>query len=195
MLDRLPFKYIVAVDAGCDPNYGFEDLGNAVRKIAIDLGVKIRFHGLDKLKPRDPKEPILGAGIPYHAIGEIDYPADDGGGGDAFGIILYIKPGYHGVENADVRAYAIANPTFPHQSTEDQWFSESQFESYRALGFEITDGILNEVLESVPDRSHADLRTIFRHLRDKTRHLSGLAQAAAKQDAAIREEATNPGGP
>src|SRR5262249_28272278 len=26
-------RYIVAVDAGCDPDYTFEDLGNAVRKI------------------------------------------------------------------------------------------------------------------------------------------------------------------
>src|SRR5262249_58439421 len=46
-------RYMVVVDAGCDPTYTFEDLGNAVRKIAIDLGVKIRFHGLAKLKSRD----------------------------------------------------------------------------------------------------------------------------------------------
>lgn len=189
-------RYIVAVDAACDPNYGFEDLGNAVRKIAIDLGVNIRFHGLDKLKKRDPKEPILGAGIPYHAIGEIDYPAADGGSADDFGVILYIKPGYHGVENADVCAYAIANPTFPHQSTGDQWFSESQFESYRALGFEITDGILSEVLDGLPDRGNADLRIIFKHLRDKTRHLSDVARAQAKRRAAaIAEGEMNPSGP
>src|SRR5205823_1044382 len=37
---------IVLSDAGCDPNYGFEDLGNAVRKIAIDLGVYITFSNL-----------------------------------------------------------------------------------------------------------------------------------------------------
>jgi hypothetical protein len=176
--------YIVAVDAGCDPDYAFEDLGNAVRKIAIDLGVKIRFHGLDKLKKRDPKHPILGPGIPYHAIGEIDYPAADGGDPGNFGIILYIKPGYHGVENADVCAYAIANPTFPHQSTGDQWFGESQFESYRSLGFEITDGILSDVLDALPDRSSADLRTIFRHLRDNTRRLSSVAREQARRAAA-----------
>jgi hypothetical protein len=137
-----------------------------VRKIAIDLGVKIRFHGLDKLN----KRPILGAGLPYYAIGEIDYPAADGGNKEDFGIILYIKPGYHGVENADICAYANANPTFPHQTTGDQWFSESQFESYRSLGFEITDGIFNEVLEDADfaDRSKADLKAIFLKLRERT---------------------------
>jgi hypothetical protein len=30
-----------------------------------------------------------------------------------------------------VRGFANANPDFPHQSTIDQWFTESQFESYR----------------------------------------------------------------
>jgi hypothetical protein len=157
-------RYIVSVDAGCDPDYSFEDLGNAVRKIAIDLGVNIRFHGLDKLKKRDPKHPV-GADIPYYAIGEIDYPAADGGDEDDFGVILYIKPGYHGIENADICAYANANPTFPHQTTGDQWFSESQFESYRSLGFEITDGIFNEMLKRIPGRSSAGVRDIFKELR------------------------------
>jgi hypothetical protein len=161
-------RYIVAVDAGADPDYTFEDLGNAVRKIAIDLGIKIRFDGLDKLKKRDGDNPRAGVGIPYHAIGEIDYPAADGGGKDNFGIILYIKPGYHGVENADIRAYALANPEFPHQGTIDQFFSESQFESYRALGFEITDGLLSDVLERLPDRNTADLKAIFAQLRKDT---------------------------
>jgi hypothetical protein len=39
-------RCIVVSDAGCDPDYGFEDLGNAVRKIAIDLGVYINFDTL-----------------------------------------------------------------------------------------------------------------------------------------------------
>jgi hypothetical protein len=34
----------------------------------------------------------------------------------------------------DVRAYRNANDDFPHQTTLNQWFSESQFESYRGLG-------------------------------------------------------------
>ncbi len=42
----------------------------------------------------------------------------------------------------------MAHAEFPHETTTDQWFSESQFESYRALGFEITDDLLNSVINS-----------------------------------------------
>jgi hypothetical protein len=34
----------------------------------------------------------------------------------------------------DVRSYGAVNTTFPHETTLDQWFGESQFESYRRLG-------------------------------------------------------------
>ena len=34
----------------------------------------------------------------------------------------------------DVRSYRNLNETFPHQSTLEQFYGESQFESYRELG-------------------------------------------------------------
>ena len=43
-------RLIVLVDAGCDPDFAFEDLGNAVRKIYIDLGIPINFKGLEGLR-------------------------------------------------------------------------------------------------------------------------------------------------
>ena len=39
-------RFIIVVDAGCDPKFEFEDLGNAVRKIFIDLGIRIEFDDL-----------------------------------------------------------------------------------------------------------------------------------------------------
>jgi hypothetical protein len=60
--------------------------------------------------------------------GTIHYP--DG----TEGRLLYIKSALTGTEPQDILAYKVANPSFPHQSTGDQWFNESQFESYRALG-------------------------------------------------------------
>ena len=39
---------------------------------------------------------------------------------------------------ADVLAYWADHDDFPHQGTADQFFEESQFESYRALGEQIT---------------------------------------------------------
>jgi hypothetical protein len=35
----------------------------------------------------------------------------------------------------DIRAYHKRHPEFPHEPTANQWFTESQFESYRQLGF------------------------------------------------------------
>src|SRR6185503_16849303 len=40
-LVRRRCRYIIACDAGADPRYGFEDLGNAIRKCRTDLGVEI----------------------------------------------------------------------------------------------------------------------------------------------------------
>ncbi len=155
-------RHIIISDAGCDPDFEFEDLGNAVRKIEIDLGVRITLDNLETLKPRSADGAAMPQ-APYHCIGTVHYAAADGGGSD--GRILYIKPGYHGTESAGIRAYALAHPAYPHEPTSDQWFGESQFESYRKLGFEITDGILSQAAKraarKVGPGVAPDLRQIF----------------------------------
>ncbi len=87
----------------------------------------------------------------------------------ADGIVLYAKAGYHKerIFNAGVRNYAAANAAFPHESTGDQFFSESQFESYRALGFEIMDDILKRGTKLLADPANPTLETVFAALRDK----------------------------
>jgi hypothetical protein len=159
-------RFILSVDAGADPDYSFEDLGNAQRKIEIDLGVRIDFEGVDKLQKR-PKEgeKDIGAGKPYHAFGVIDYKGADGGNGEQ-GYILYIKAGYHGVEGPGVCSYANSNPTFPHESTANQFFTESQFESYRALGFTIADGLFKEARVGLGSKSPT-LENIFLTVQDR----------------------------
>lgn len=122
--------FILVSDAGCDPDCAFEDLGNALRKIQIDLGVRIEFDRLSIAARTSPP-----ADATYCAIGRICYPED----GAKPGVLIYVKPAYYGTEPADIRSYAAANPTFPHETTADQWFSESQMESYRSLGDYIID--------------------------------------------------------
>jgi hypothetical protein len=187
-------RFIVLVDAGCDPQFAFEDLGNAVRKIEIDFGVPIRFYGLDKLKPRPGRQAsgnvASGRGDkddqqppPYHAIGIIDYPAADGrgevdGGNITKGIILYIKPGYHGTErSAGIRSYASSNLNYPHDDTANQWFGESQMESYRSLGFEIVDGLLRSALEDLKGKTDPTLQDILSVLEQR-RHGGGRTEVA-----------------
>jgi hypothetical protein len=115
---------IVACDAGCDPGYDFEDLGNAILKCETDLGVEISIN-VDRLRPKEPKGPC-GA---HFAVGTIRYP-----GIDQPGTLIYIKNSMAGGEPVDIQHYKSKHPEFPHESTVDQWFDEAQFESYRRLG-------------------------------------------------------------
>jgi len=136
-LVRRGCSYVLVIDAGCDENYAFEDLGNAVRKIRVDLGVSITFRGFH-VGPDQPSASggatrfVSGSGR-YVAIGDIQYSRRDPSLED--GKLLYVKPAiFAHDEPIDVRNYGRTNPKYPHESTTDQWFSESQFESYRALG-------------------------------------------------------------
>jgi patatin-like phospholipase len=124
--------FIVLSDAGADPDCDFTDLANAMRKVRIDLGVPITVRGEMRIVSR-----TRARGEPpsrYCAIADIDYAAVDGPDA-AKGILLYVKPCFYGGEPTDIFNYASAHATFPHESTADQFFSESQFESYRMLGF------------------------------------------------------------
>ena len=119
---------IVVSDAGCDPEYTFADLSNAVRRIRIDMGIPIEFDDLDMTR--------AGQGIsnPHGALGRIRYRAVDGEGVDD-GWLLYVKATLSGDESVDVRNFAALDPSFPHDSTSQQFFDEARFESYRALGY------------------------------------------------------------
>jgi hypothetical protein len=167
-------RFIVVSDAGCDPNFSFADLGNAIRKIQIDLDVKITMSKLETLSRRGANFDV-GTDKPYWAVGEIDYPSADGAGEPGF--LLYIKPCYHGVESAGVRAYALVNAEFPHQTTGDQFFSESQFESYRALGFEIADSLLHMAFTSPARPTQWTLDQIASALRTTVDQIANAAPA------------------
>ncbi|WP_242342800.1 patatin-like phospholipase family protein [Anaeromyxobacter terrae] len=176
-------RFVVVSDAGCDPRHGFSDLGNALRKIRIDFGIPIEFEREIEIRQR--------AGRPhpglYCAIARIGYDVPDGP--DALpGTLVYVKPTVQDTPKAsipyDVRAYANACRAFPHESTVDQWFSESQFESYRALGAHLVEAMLGtRPLQSLAELEHS-LRSYARQgepLDDTVRALFGptFAPAAA----------------
>jgi hypothetical protein len=123
--------YIVAIDAGEDPQCSFADLGEAVRKIRIDFGISVEFGEID-IFPRDC-DPAQSQKGRHCAIGRICYSRLDGPDVPD-GILIYIKPACYGDEPRDIYEYFKRSVTFPHESTADQFFSESQFESYRMLG-------------------------------------------------------------
>jgi len=81
-------RIAVLSDAGCDPQFNFEDLGNAVRKIYIDFGVSVDCQKLEIRARQNPPVPGL-----RFAIGTITYP-----GSTKPGWLLYLKPTYQGTD-------------------------------------------------------------------------------------------------
>jgi hypothetical protein len=126
-LVRRRCRFIIACDAGEDHGLKFGDLGNAIEKCRSDFGVDIE---IDIERLRIQKDTSKSD---WHcAIGTIHYERVDSS--LTSGTLVYLKSSLTGDEPTDVQRYAAQYPAFPHQTTADQWFSESQFESYRALG-------------------------------------------------------------
>src|SRR5579862_71704 len=161
-------KIIVVSDAGCDPTCSLEDLGNAIRKIRIDQGIDIKIEEFGILSRQGLTEGQVGK---YCAIGTIDYEAVDGppaiGEPSRAGTLIYLKPAIYGIEPKDVFNYQKSNKAFPHEPTSDQWFSESQFESYRVLGLHIMERISEEMRRKGPGRTTAkDLAEFLKSAED-----------------------------
>ena len=131
---------IVVCDAGQDGDVTFEDLGNAIERCRADFAVDIDVD-LGNLRPGPDRRSAW-----HCAVGTIRYdrlerrPGDDS---DVRGTLVYIKSSLTGDEPADVLRYAAEHPAFPHESTSDQFFDESQFESYRALGYHAMDDVFS----------------------------------------------------
>lgn len=137
-------RLVVVSDAACDGRYAFGDLGNAIRKIRVDLGISIEFEHDVRIEGRPDG---AGGERSCYAVGTIRYDEVDGPSAPP-GRLVYLKPTLAPGDRApvpmDVRAYSGQSAAFPQESTADQWFSESQFESYRELGFHMAARLLDE---------------------------------------------------
>ncbi len=122
-------RVIVVSDASTDSDYTYDSLGMAIRKIRIDLGIPIEMPDFG-IRPDNSENP-------YFAIGRINYSCVDDDGTD--GILIYIKASLSKAEPRDIMNYWWANRDFPQEEIADQFFTESQFESYRMLGSFIID--------------------------------------------------------
>jgi Patatin-like phospholipase len=132
-------QLIIVVDGEADETLTFGSFVKAQRHARIDLGVTIHMKwslisATSLAAQENSASPQAG---PHCAVGTIDYE------GGAKGYLLYIKSSVTGDENDYIRDYNRRYADFPHQTTADQFFSEEQFEVYRALGFHIADGAMS----------------------------------------------------
>lgn len=154
-LIRRRCRYVIATDAAADPKFAFLDLGNLIRKCRSDFGINIEID-LSEVRPDES-----GYSKRQFAVGRIRYDQVDKD--EQPGFLVYLKSTLTGEETVDLAAYRRDHPLFPHQSTADQWFTESQFDSYRALGYQIGDAVFTN--GGTDDARKMPLETFFSHLR------------------------------
>ena len=118
---------IIVSDAECDPALAFEGLGTLIRVCEVDYRTKIRID-VQSLRPTKESPDWSSRRC---AVGRIDYPEGRPG------VLVYLKASMTGHEDTAVLQYKASHPTFPHESTGDQFYREDQFESYRALGNDV----------------------------------------------------------
>lgn len=140
---------IVACDDGADPAYTFEDLANLMRMARIDFGAEF-----EVLAPQDAIDSFAGAGLQLGVgasqrlasrLADLDSARGSGkacaiayrisySGVADTSLFLLIKPRLTDDVPMDLMQYQSGHPTFPQESTSDQFFDEAQWESYRKLG-------------------------------------------------------------
>ena len=129
---------IVLADCGADPAYVFADMENLIRKARIDLDATIDFIDPDSLpigigetlrhRFGTPDSIMPSPGNQHLLLARITYSSG------ASGCLLVIKPRLYCELPLDVAGYADRHRDFPQQSTAEQFFDESQWESYCQLG-------------------------------------------------------------
>jgi hypothetical protein len=134
-------KYILAIDGEQDPGMTFHAITNLQRLAALDLNTRIEID-LDDLR-LDEK----GLSASHFRFCRIIYP------GKRIGYLLYLKLSLTGNEGEFIRRYRLDEPDFPHHSTANQFFTETQFEAYRSLGEHIGEKLfLRAVLKDLLDK-------------------------------------------
>ena len=83
-------------------------------------------------------------------MARIDYGIRNGRD-SVYGLLFVIKLAMTGNESELLMRFHQENPSFPHQSTVQQLFSESRFEAYRSLGEHAAEAAFDPLLvESAP---------------------------------------------
>ncbi|MBB3175328.1 hypothetical protein FHR90_003182 [Endobacter medicaginis] len=115
-------RRILVIDAGEDGNYRYADLGRTLEHARVDLGIEVDFGKTLQIGQSKTESRLASA--------KIIYPGNPGPPGQ----LLYLKPWVPHDAPARIRAYDESNIDFPHRPTLNQFFQESDFENYRALG-------------------------------------------------------------
>lgn len=175
---RRRLDFILALDNGADPSYQFADIANLMRLASVDLGASFT--------------PLTGAGLKQKLgdssaarladlLGDPHGFASDPGQASHFLMayqvslpptddfaahttsLLWIKPRLTQESSLDLRQYQATHPAFPQESTADQFFDDQQWESYRKLGQQAGQALIDPALRQ--DARDGALETLLWALR------------------------------
>lgn len=142
-------ELIIACDVGADPDFEFNDLNIAFQRAEQDFGVRVNFdddNQWDRLISRigDPEyfrsfPNGVAPAAQGHIVADIKYA--DG----RRGTLVILKSTFVDDLSIGIQRYKQDNPTFPDQSTADQFFAEDQFEAYRELGYVLAKRMMDDV--------------------------------------------------
>ncbi len=172
-LARRQCGLIILCDGGQDNETSYADFVSAIQRLGQDMNATIRF---DMQVNESREEPAWHSSDPAQLIARPDdkeYPkssdyADKGyfvatidygdngcEGWPREATVVYLKSSM--IRDLDIvaKGYKGANPSFPNQTTADQFFDEEQFEAYREVGYRVAEQMLNDL----------DLSTLFKKER------------------------------
>jgi len=161
-LIRRRVRYLIVTDAGADPQTTLSDLGRAIERVRVDFGAQVDLAA--DLLYHERSDALAQQA---HVLGTVRYA--DGSRGD----ILYIKPMLCAGLSADIYAYWRAHPSFPDESTAEQFFAEPQFEAYRALGEQVVARLIGET-------APPSVAAWFDQIRAGAANADGAATTAAR---------------
>src|SRR5581483_1103431 len=137
-----------------------------LRLIRTDFGIRVEL---------DPARMQLGGANNYSAwhccVGRIRYDEVDEGA--VPGLLIYLQATLTGDEPPDLLQYVSRHPSFPRQSTVNQFFDEAQFEAYRVLGHHVATQVFGDSAAawtgtaSSPAKAQAEVRDLFARVRQQ----------------------------
>jgi hypothetical protein len=181
---RRKCKLIIAIDAGADKGFNFNDLRNIVVRARNELGIAIKFR-----QDQDPEQVIKpkksrGYSNEHFVIADIEeLPKKENQKNKKIGLLVYLKSslkapltkpktGQLKGELKNSYIYKRDHADFPHESTGDQFFDQAQWEAHYYLGkfmagdlLKIDDAIdetlLNQKREQFARKTIAELTEYF----------------------------------
>jgi hypothetical protein len=148
-------RFIVAVDGEHDEMMTFHGLTNLQRLAYIDFGITIEAN-LDDLRLGNE-----GLSRSHFRFCRIRYPLGQLDQQEEIGYLIYLKLSLTGNEGEFIRRFKLDEPSFPHHSTANQFFTEVQFEAYRALGEHVGDKMFLQSITGLNDTADIEMESWF----------------------------------